>query len=95
MIYNVIKYRATIVDGTLDDCVVLYSKLSKLWDDPVQTLEHIIDAMVSTWQDQFYSISSPSKLAYNLWTIYNKLKSSLSKPKVVDLSSHSVVPWMQ
>lgn len=78
-IYDVIKKHANIVDGSLDDCVVLLSKLKKLWDDPWQILDDIITAMIHTGQDQYYSIASPSKLAYNLGTIYNKIKANLQK----------------
>lgn len=93
-VYDVIKSHAEVVDGSLDDCVLLANKLKKLWDDPSKVLDDIVVAMIHTWQDQFYSIASPRKLYDNLGTIYNKIKANLSKPKVVDLSSHSVVPWI-
>lgn len=78
-VYDVIKKHADLVDGSLDDCVVLLSKLKKLWDDPAKILDDIIVAMIHTWQDQYYSIASPYKLSINLWTIYNKIKANLNK----------------
>lgn len=80
-IYDKIKEMCVIVDWTLDDCVVLRSKLQKYWDDPVKLLWILITKMRETWQSKFYSVSSPWKLADNLWTIVEKLKSNWKEKK--------------
>jgi len=73
-IYDKIKEICIVVDWSLDDCVVLRSRLEKYWWDPVVNLWVIIQKMKDTWLSKFYSISSPWKLADNLWTIVEKIK---------------------
>jgi len=78
-IYDKIKEMCVVVDGSLDDCVVLRSKLEKYWSDPVNLLEIMITKMRDTWLNKFYSVSNPWKLADHISTIVEKLKSE--KPK--------------
>lgn len=80
-IYDKIKEICIVVDWSLDDCVVLRSKLSKYDGDPVQNLWIIIQKLKDTWLSEFYSISSPWKLADNLWTIVEKIKAKSTKQK--------------
>jgi len=79
-IYDKIKEMCVVVDWTLDDCVVLRSKLIKYWNNPSNLLEIMITKMRDTWLSKFYSVSNPWKLADNIGTIVEKLKSE-SKPK--------------
>lgn len=80
-IYDKIKEMCIVVDWSLNDCVVLRSKLEKYGGDPVNLLEIMITKMRDTWLSKFYSISSPWKLADNLWTIVEKLKAETEKEK--------------
>jgi len=79
-VYNKIKEMCTVIDWDLNDCVVLYSKLKLYWWDPIDNLWVIIQKMRDTWLAQFYSTSSPEKLAKNMGTIVEKLKIQ-DKPK--------------
>lgn len=78
-IYDKIKEMCVVVDWSLDDCVVLRSRLEKYWPDPVNLLEIMITKMRDTGLSQYYSVSNPSKLADNIGTIVEKLKAE--KPK--------------
>jgi len=78
-IYDKIKEMCVVVDWTLDDCVVLRSKLEKYWTDPVNLLDIMITKMRDTWLNKYYSVSNPWKLAEHIGTIVDKLKSE--KPK--------------
>jgi len=78
-IYDKIKEMCVVVDWTLDDCVVLRSKLEKYWTDPVNLLEIMITKMRDTGLNKYYSVSNPWKLADHISTIVEKLKSE--KPK--------------
>jgi len=80
-IYDKIKEMCVVVDGTLDDCVVLRSKLVKYWNNPVNLLEIMITKMRDSWLNKFYSISNPWKLADNIGTIVEKLKSEEQNKK--------------
>lgn len=81
-IYDKIKDMCVVVDWSLDDCVVLRSRLEKYGGDPVNLLEIMITKMRDTGLSQYYSISNPWKLADNLWTIVEKLKSDKPKKKL-------------
>jgi len=80
-IYDKIKELCVVVDWSLDDCVVLRSKLLNYWPDPVNLLEIMINKMRDTWLNKFYSVSNPWKLAENIWTIVEKLKSEEKRKK--------------
>lgn len=80
-IYDKIKEMCVVVDWTLDDCVVLRSRLEKYWTDPTNLLEIMITKMRDTWLSKFYSVSSPWKLADNIGTIVEKLKAETEKQK--------------
>ncbi len=80
-IYDKIKEMCVVVDWSLDDCVVLRSKLEKYGGDPVWLLEIMINKMRDTWLNQYYSVSNPWKLADNLGTIVEKLKAEKPQKK--------------
>jgi hypothetical protein len=80
-IYDKIKELCIVVDWSLDDCVVLRSKLINYWPDPVNLLDVMIHKMRDTWLNKYYSVSNPWKLAENIWTIVEKLKSETEKQK--------------
>ncbi len=78
-IYDKIKEMCVVVDWSLDDCVVLRSKLEKYGGDPVNLLEIMITKMRDTGLNQYYSVSNPWKLADNIGTIVEKLKADNPK----------------
>lgn len=80
-IYDKIKEMCVVVDWSLDDCVVLRSKLEKYGGDPVWLLEIMINKMRDTGLNQYYSVSNPWKLADNLGTIVEKLKAEKPQKK--------------
>lgn len=82
-IYDYLKSFTGVIDWDLNDCIYLLYQLEKVtsveWT-PLEKLKQIVENMIATWQSKFYSISSPSKLNDNLWTIISKLMSEKITP---------------